>query len=186
MVQYHHWNYSKPFETTHKGTNISYLGKRKIIDSKVPLIGDMLVPRMVYVYNPSMKKVLYLILSTVIHVVFSMFMDFYRCEAFKKKKAFVSAHRKAARGVFAVDSSTAPPPRFQSSRAFRNWALLQEQPGYLHDCYDCCCDHLLLQFLVVVDGKHHHHLRSPHQGFTVQRFPTLYLPSLKLTVRPWK
>ena len=32
-------------------TNISHLGKRKIIDSKVPLTGDMLVPRRVGKYK---------------------------------------------------------------------------------------------------------------------------------------
>ena len=35
---------------TLQGTNISYLGKRKIIDSKVPaFVGDILVPRRVHV-----------------------------------------------------------------------------------------------------------------------------------------
>lgn len=93
-----------------------------------------------------------------------MFMDFYRCEA------------NIPKGTGFSGNSFSPPPRFQSSRAFRNWALLQEQPGYLHDCFDCCCDHLLLQFLVVVDGKHHHHLRSPHQGFQVKGFqPYIYI-----------
>ena len=56
----------------------------------------MLAPRMVYIYiyNHSMKKVSYLIISTVIHVVFSMFMDFSRCKANKKNIPI------SARGVF--------------------------------------------------------------------------------------
>ena len=39
---------------TLQGTNISHLGKRKIIDSKVPLKGDMLVPRMLYSKSTTM------------------------------------------------------------------------------------------------------------------------------------
>ena len=38
-------NHSSDWNYTLQGTNISHLGKRKIIDSKVPLKGDMLVPR---------------------------------------------------------------------------------------------------------------------------------------------
>ena len=59
--------------------------------------------------------------------------------------------------VFSERVSFSPPPLFQSSRAFRNWAL-QEQSGYLHDCYDCCCDLLLQRLVVVVGENHHHHL----------------------------
>lgn len=41
---------------TLQGTNTSHLGERKIVDSKVPLHGDMLVPRRVF--HPSFCEIL--------------------------------------------------------------------------------------------------------------------------------